>query len=129
MTQHDKIIEMCMDRDWHCQAEFWKNYIFSPHKRRAEIEKKTDKNDNKLYEFYERPCEHGIAQSKDFLLRFLNPPKNSASTYKCSHPTCPKDALTYLEDKPVCQKHFDLARSAAEAASSRSHNNNFLLLT
>jgi hypothetical protein len=66
MTQHDKIIEMCMDRDWHCQAEFWKNHIFSPHKRRDDVEKKTDKNGNKLYEFFERPCEHGIAQSKDF---------------------------------------------------------------
>ena len=31
--------------------------------------------------------------------------QHPASNYKCSHPTCPKDALTYLEDKPVCLDH------------------------
>jgi len=29
----------------------------------------------------------------------------NASIFKCSHPRCLKDAVTYLEDKPVCQGH------------------------
>lgn len=60
MTQHEKIIGFCGDENWHCQQEFWKNYIFSPHKRRAEIEKEG------RYYFEERPCEHGVDKSKDF---------------------------------------------------------------
>jgi len=124
MTQHERIIELCSDNDWHCNDDFHP-ITWSPHKRRGEIEKKTDKNGNKLYEFYERPCEHGIAQSKDFLLRFLNPPKNPASTYKCSHPTCPKDALTYLEDKPVCQIHS--VREVAQAGLPSSQRQTSLL--
>ena len=31
--------------------------------------------------------------------------QNPASIFKCSHPTCPKDAVTHLEDKPVCLEH------------------------
>lgn len=102
MTQHDRIIEMCSDNDWHCQNDFHP-ITWSPHKRRGEIEKKTDKNGNKLYEFYERPCEHGIQKSKDFLLVFLNPPKSNPSNYRCHK--CPYTAVTYLEDKPVCLEH------------------------
>lgn len=63
LTQADKIINFCKDGDWHCQTEFWRNYIFSPHKRRSDIEKAGK------YYFEERPCQHDITNSKDFRLR------------------------------------------------------------
>ena len=31
--------------------------------------------------------------------------QKSPAIFKCSHPTCSKDAVTYLKDKPVCQGH------------------------
>ena len=99
MTRHEKIIDLDKNSDWVCQQGFWKGYIFSLHKRRAEIVKKTDKNGNRLYEFFERPREHGIALSKDLLLRFSNLPKNSASIYEKYRYSCyliPGDSLHYL---------------------------------
>lgn len=70
MTQHEKILQMHSDGRWHCQAEYHALYIFSPHKRREEIEKHEAncalKNLN--YFFQDRPCEHGIQNSRDYLL-------------------------------------------------------------
>jgi hypothetical protein len=74
MTQAQKIIEMCQGGDWVCQASFWKAYIFSPHKRREDVTKIIDKDGNKLYDFAERSCEHGIERSKDFKLIRLPKP-------------------------------------------------------
>jgi hypothetical protein len=62
MTQPEKIIELCKDGVWHCQNEFHP-ITWSPHKRRGEIEQKGK------YLFEPRPCEHGIPQSKDFLMK------------------------------------------------------------
>lgn len=58
-TQHDKIIALCADKDWHCQTQFW-NISKSPHKRRGEIEAMG------LGKFEPRACVHGIVNSKDF---------------------------------------------------------------
>lgn len=60
MTQHEKIKQFCGDGEWHCQREFWSHYIFSPHKRRGEIEKEGK------FIFEERQCLHGTDKSKDF---------------------------------------------------------------
>jgi len=69
MTQHQKIINMCKDGSWHCQTEFWNLHIFSPHKRRTEIENgETRFAKPNEYLFEERPCIHGIRGSKDFRL-------------------------------------------------------------
>lgn len=73
-TQHEKIIDFCRDGEWHCQRQFWSNFIMSPHKRRKEIEKEGK------YFFDERPCEHGTKASKDFRLR-LNTAKYREVTY------------------------------------------------
>ena len=71
MTQHEKILNLCAGERWVCQSEFWQAYIFSPHKRRAEIAKKS--NGRLMWE--ERPCDHGIDKSKDFRLLYTNPPE------------------------------------------------------
>lgn len=60
MTQTEKITRFCKCNTWTCQATFWKNFIFSPHKRRSDIVEEGE------YYFEERPCEHGISHSKDF---------------------------------------------------------------
>ena len=59
-TQYAKIINLYDHADWVCQADFW-NISKSPHKRRADLEKRG-------YRFEGRPCEHGIRASKDFKL-------------------------------------------------------------
>lgn len=60
MTQHEKILEMCEDGQFHCQIEFWNLYIRSPHKRRAEVEEKTGGK------FEHKPCEHGVKNGFDY---------------------------------------------------------------
>jgi hypothetical protein len=32
-------------------------------------------------------------------------PAKDPGNYRCSHPGCPKTAVTYLNEKPVCQRH------------------------
>ena len=59
-TQHDKIRELCSDGEFHCQNEFRALYIFSPHKRREEIEIK----DKKV--FIRRKCIHGHSLQFDY---------------------------------------------------------------
>lgn len=66
-TQHQRIIDLCADRGWHCQAEFWV-ISKSPHKRRDELAKRG-------YTWDERPCTHGITNSKDF--RLIERPKRT----------------------------------------------------
>lgn len=63
MTQHEKIIAMCSDDGWHCQNAFRELFIFSPHKRRGEIEKKG------TYMFDERKCIHGVRGQKDYKMK------------------------------------------------------------
>lgn len=58
-TQHEKIIALCSDGEFHCQREFW-NISKSPHKRRAEI------TEDYGHVFEDRPCIHGTPASKDF---------------------------------------------------------------
>lgn len=60
MTQHEKILNMCADGEWHCQNAFRELYIFSPHKRRSEIESKGK------YVFEKRKCEHGVVGQFDY---------------------------------------------------------------
>ena len=60
LTQHQKIINLCSDGGWKCQNEFRALYIFSPHKRRSEIEAQGN------YRFEYRKCEHGIAGQRDY---------------------------------------------------------------
>jgi hypothetical protein len=59
-TQHEKIIKLCEDGNYHCQNEFRALYIFSPHKRRSEIETETK------YRFLKRKCEHGFKRQFDY---------------------------------------------------------------
>lgn len=59
-TQHQIIIRMCLDGEWKCQNEFRRNYIFSPHKRRSEIEAVG------RYKFTRRKCQHGITNQFDY---------------------------------------------------------------
>jgi hypothetical protein len=66
MSQHDKIKQICADGEFHCQIEFWNAYIRSPHKRRAEIEKKG-------YLFEPRPCTHGQKRSYDYRMVKIEP--------------------------------------------------------
>ena len=70
-TQHQKIIEMCQDGNFHCQNEFRALFIFSPHKRRMEIARELnpihlDKSAYALT-WEERKCEHGVRGQKDYL--------------------------------------------------------------
>ena len=64
---------MCLDKNWHCQNEFRALYIFSPHKRRSEIESKGK------YRFEHRKCEHGIAGQFDYYMveNPMHEPENS----------------------------------------------------
>lgn len=59
MTQHEKIVKLCIDGGWHCQIQFWNLFIRSPHKRRGELKKIG-------YEFLDRKCEHGVKNGKDY---------------------------------------------------------------
>lgn len=63
-TQHDKIVELCSDGEWHCQRDFRALFIWSPHKRRDDLKKRG-------YAFEERKCTHGIRNSKDYRLRSI----------------------------------------------------------
>lgn len=70
MSQHQKIIELCADKDWHCQSAFWL-ISKSPHKRRSDIEKHLTAAANKNYDyrFHARDCIHEIAAGmKDYRL-------------------------------------------------------------
>lgn len=69
ITQHEKILNMHRDGKWHCQSEYWV-FSKSPHKRRDDFEKHKTKFASKKinYFFQDRPCEHGIKNSHDFLL-------------------------------------------------------------
>ena len=58
-TQHEKIIALCSDGEFHCQRQFW-DISKSPHKRRAEI------TEDYGHIFVERSCIHGTPASKDF---------------------------------------------------------------
>ena len=60
MTQHQKIVDMCKDGNWHCGNEFRALFIFSPHKRRSEIASKGK------YYFEDRKCEHHHAGVRDY---------------------------------------------------------------
>lgn len=72
-TQHARILKLHENREWVCQAEY---HIISwcPHKRRTDIceGRAKDLEGNKipagLYHFEERPCQHNIKRSKDYLL-------------------------------------------------------------
>ena len=67
-TQHQKILELCADGQFHCQAGFWL-ISKSPHKRRDDIKLgKYKGGEPNKYEWDERPCIHGIKNSKDFKL-------------------------------------------------------------
>jgi len=83
-TQHEKILAMHSDGRWKCQAEYHRLFIFSPHKRRQEIEDHKVKcaNPKLNYHFKDRPCEHGIVNSRDYLLQtsFIRPPEKKAPT-------------------------------------------------
>lgn len=57
--QHDKIVQMCADGAFKCQALFWE-ISKSPHKRRGEIE------DALKVRFETRKCEHGIKNAFDY---------------------------------------------------------------
>ena len=72
-TQHNKIIEMQKDGQWHCVNEYRAMFIFSGWKRRIEIEGRKNRNElpTGKYIFEERKCEHGIKNQKDFKM-FLN---------------------------------------------------------
>jgi len=61
---------MCADGEFHCQNEFRANYIFSPHKRRCEIEGRRNQREPITGKFYfrERKCEHGVGGQKDYLM-------------------------------------------------------------
>ncbi len=63
MNQHEKIIDFSLDGNWHCQNEYRRNFIFSPHKRRAEIESKGK------YYFIKAKCEHGVRGQFDYLMK------------------------------------------------------------
>ena len=67
-SQHQKVIELCAGERWVCQNEFRAAFIFSPHKRRVEIEGRKNRNEpvQGKYEFLERKCEHGIRGQKDY---------------------------------------------------------------
>lgn len=58
-SQHDKIIAFSSDGEFHCGNEYRANFIFSPHKRRSELEAKG-------WRFEVRPCKHGHARVKDY---------------------------------------------------------------
>jgi hypothetical protein len=84
MTQHEKIIDMCLDGNYHCQNEFREKFIFSPHKRRNEIagiKKESDEPTGKYY-FKKIPCEHGVGGQFDYLmlpnLSYVSPPKKES---------------------------------------------------
>jgi hypothetical protein len=72
LSQHQRILEKAQF-GWMCQCDFWQ-ISKSPHKRRADIVegKYTELDGSKgtphKYRWDERPCEHGIAASKDFLI-------------------------------------------------------------
>lgn len=67
-TQHQKVIDLCRDGRWVCQNSFRDAFIFSPHKRRVEIEGRKNRKEpvQGKYEFLERKCEHGIGGQKDY---------------------------------------------------------------
>lgn len=67
-TQHQKIITLCSDGEYHCQNEFRDLFIFSPHKRRSEIEKKG------RYKFKTRDCVHGVKGQFDYIMVDNDPP-------------------------------------------------------
>jgi hypothetical protein len=58
-TQLTKIINLCRDGHFHCQAQFWP-ISKSPHKRRSDIEAMGE------WKFESRKCQHGIVNSHDF---------------------------------------------------------------
>ena len=60
ITQHQKIINLCYDGQWVCQNQFRALYIFSPHKRRSEIELRG------RYYFKKQKCQHGVANQFDY---------------------------------------------------------------
>lgn len=59
-----------IDGQWHCGNEFREWYIFSPHKRRIEIEGRKNKNEpiTGKYKFIERSCVHESPGVKDYLM-------------------------------------------------------------
>ena len=71
MNQHQKILELCEDGRWVCQNEFRAIYIFSPHKRRIEIEGRKNRLEPIIgkYIFDERSCVHDFGNQKDYKMR------------------------------------------------------------
>ena len=70
---------MCSDGNWHCQNAFRDLYIFSPHKRRSEIEAKGK------YRFEYRKCEHGVAGQRDYKMikiEYYELPSDFGKEYK-----------------------------------------------
>ena len=76
MTQPEKIIELCGDGEWHCQNAFRALYIFSPHKRRSEIEAKG------RYKFEKIKCEHGVRGQFDYRMHEFLPKPLPQPAYK-----------------------------------------------
>ena len=69
ITQHEKILQLHENRAWVCQTEYWRSYIFSPHKRRSDIEQGRARGIMAgTYHFESKDCEHGIKGSRDYLL-------------------------------------------------------------
>lgn len=67
LTQHQKILNLCADGEFHCQNAFRELYIFSPHKRREEIEKGKYKGGQYgKYKFLTRKCIHGVSGQFDY---------------------------------------------------------------
>jgi len=78
MTQHEKIIDLCKDGQWHCGNEIRGLMIFSMHKRMVEIEGRKNKSQpvTGKYVFEDRKCEHGHSGVRDYRMTPSNrPPK------------------------------------------------------
>lgn len=74
ISQCRKIVNMCMDGQYHCQNDFRGLFIFSPHKRRNEIAGKERESDiaTGKYDFIKRKCVHGVSSQYDYKM-ILNP--------------------------------------------------------
>ena len=93
MSQHQKVIDLCIKGDWVCQNEFRAQFIFSPHKRRVEIEGRKNRAEQPKgrYIFDERKCEHGINGQKDYRMRenpdYYTPTQSTQKALKSTQET------------------------------------------
>lgn len=74
MKQTEKVYELLKTGEWVCQLEFWNHYMRSPHKRRAEVQRKYGVS------IEARRCTHG--QNKSFDYRFGSIPKETTRVYR-----------------------------------------------